>query len=64
MGSFPFVWPRVKRVCVVCGREFEGRSDAQTCSSPCRQALYRRRLAEREKQKPRGKRSALELRET
>ncbi len=52
MGIFPMKWPKVRRVCVVCRREFMGRPDAQTCSNKCRERLYRSRKAEREKQEP------------
>ncbi len=57
MSTFPFVWPKVRRVCVVCSREFIGRPDAQTCSNKCRERLYRTRKAEREQQRPRQDRS-------
>jgi hypothetical protein len=34
---------RPAKVCARCGKGFVGRSDAQTCSNACRQALYRNR---------------------
>jgi predicted nucleic acid-binding Zn ribbon protein len=32
---------KTKRICVVCGKEFEGTAAAQTCSGACRTALAR-----------------------
>ncbi|MDR2152900.1 MAG: hypothetical protein LBO72_08765 [Helicobacteraceae bacterium] len=34
-------YAKVKRVCVVCGAEFEGRSDALYCSNACNLKAYR-----------------------
>jgi phage N-6-adenine-methyltransferase len=34
---------RPAKICARCGNGFVGRSDAQTCSNACRQALYRNR---------------------
>jgi hypothetical protein len=34
---------RPAKICARCGNGFVGRSDAQTCSNVCRQALYRNR---------------------
>ncbi len=38
---------KVKKICPVCLKEFEGDPQAKTCSNACREALYRQRKASR-----------------
>ncbi len=38
---------KVKKICAVCGRQFEARPDAKTCSNACRERLYRQRKLSR-----------------
>ncbi len=44
---FFFTSKKVKKICAVCGREFQARPDAKTCSNACRERLYRQRKLSR-----------------